>query len=147
MNLLLGCLALITGTLMPVQVALNAGLRQVLGAPLLAGLANFVVGALALGVLLVVLRVPWPTASALVGVPPWQWMGGLIGASVVVVSLMAGPRLGAGVLFTLIVAGQMLASVLLDHYGLLGYADRALNPARVVGALMLVGGVVLIVRN
>jgi transporter family-2 protein len=147
MNLLLGLLALVTGALMPVQVGINAALRQSLGAPLLAGLANFVVGAVALAVLAVVLRVPFPAGGALTAAPVWHWMGGLIGACVVVVSLMAGPRLGAGVLFTLIVAGQILASMLLDHFALVGYAERALNPARMLGAALLVSGVVLIVRN
>jgi transporter family-2 protein len=147
MNVLIGLLAMLTGMLMPVQVAMNAGLRAFLGAPLQAGLVNFLVGSLALVCLLLVLRVPLPPPGALTQVPVWHWFGGFIGASVVVVSLVAGPRLGAGTLFTLIVAGQLLSSMALDHFGMLGYAERVLTPARAVGTLLLVSGVVLIVRN
>ncbi|HSO07923.1 MAG TPA: DMT family transporter [Pelomicrobium sp.] len=146
MNVLLSALAFLVGALMPVQVGINASLRVLLRDPLLAGLANFVSGGVVIVLLLLLLRVPLPGAAALASVPAWGWLGGVIGASVVVVSLMAGPKLGAATLFVLIITGQIVASMLLDHYGLMGYTVRPATLLRLIGAVMLVAGVILIVR-
>jgi transporter family-2 protein len=147
MKLVLSALALLIGALMPVQVGINASLRALLGDPLLAGLANMMVGLLCVLLVLVVLQVPWPSAAAMASVPAWAWLGGAIGAAVVVVSLMAGPALGAATLFVLVVTGQIAASMLLDHFGVLGYPVRPMSGLRIAGALMLIAGVVLIVKN
>lgn len=147
MSLLLKLLAFTFGALMPVQVGINASLRLLLRDPFLAGLANMVVGAACIVVLLAALRVPLPAAATLAAVPPWAWLGGAIGAGVVVVSLVAGPKLGAATLFVLIVAGQIAGSLFLDHYGFMGYPVRPFTLLRVLGAVLLVAGVVLIVRH
>lgn len=147
MNVLLSALALLVGALMPVQVGINASLRLLLRDPFLAGLANMAVGALAIGLVLLALRVPLPSPATIASVPPWGWLGGVIGAAVVVVSLMAGPKLGAATLFVLIVTGQIAGSLLVDHFGVLGYPVRELTALRMVGAVMLIGGIVLIVRH
>ncbi|PZP57874.1 MAG: EamA-like transporter family protein [Azospira oryzae] len=147
MDVVLHALALLIGALMPVQVGINTSLRALLGDPLLAGLVNMVVGLVCVLLVLMLLRVPWPTAAAMASVPAWGWLGGAIGAAVVVVSLVAGPKLGAATLFVLVVAGQIAASMLLDHFGVLGYPVRPMSVLRIVGALMLIAGVVLIVKN
>jgi transporter family-2 protein len=56
------------------------------------------------------------------------------------------PKLGAATFIALLVAGQMLASVTLDHFGWLGLAQREIDLPRVIGVLLLIGGVVLIRR-
>ena len=74
-------------------------------------------------------------------------MGGLLGASYVAVSALLAPRLGSATLLALIVGGQLLMSLLLDHYGWVGFATHAMNGWRLLGAALLVVGVVLIVRH
>ena len=147
MNALLSTLAFLVGALMPAQAAINASLRVLLKDPLMAGIANFVCGGIGVVLIAVLFRAPFPGAATLASFPAWGWLGGLIGAAVVVVSLMAAPKLGAGTLFVLIVAGQILASLVFDHFGLMGYAVRPAGLMRVIGAMMLIGGVVLIVRH
>jgi transporter family-2 protein len=147
MSLLLKLLAFTFGALMPIQVGINASLRVLLRDPFLAGLANMVVGASVIIALLLVLRVPLPAPAAIASVPLWGWLGGAIGAGVVVVSLVAGPKLGAATLFVLIVAGQVAGSLVLDHFGFMGYPVRPLTVLRIAGALLLIVGVILIVRN
>ena len=56
----------------------------------------------------------------------------------------AGTKLGAASMVALIVAGQMIMSVFLDHYGLLGYPLHPMSWARLAGVCLLVGGVVMI---
>jgi transporter family-2 protein len=79
-------------------------------------------------------------------VPLWAWFGGVLGAFYVASSIVVGPRLGAAALLALIVLGQLLASLVLDHFGWLGFPQHPLTLVRLAGAALLFGGVVLIVR-
>ena len=84
------------------------------------------------------------TAAA---VPAWAWLGGLLGATYVAATTVLGPRLGAAAFLALTLAGQMLAALLVDHYGVIGFPESPLTPARLVGAVLLVLGVLLIMRR
>jgi transporter family-2 protein len=74
------------------------------------------------------------------------WTGGVIGAVYVTLTVILVPRLGPALMFGTIVAGQMLAALVLDHYGLLGVPTHPVNVGRLVGALLLIAGVVMIRR-
>ena len=90
------------------------------------------------------IRAPLPALAALGALPWWAWFGGALGALYVALSIIVIPKLGAAALFAFIVAGQMLASLLLDHIGAFGLPIQELNLWRLSGALLLVAGVVLI---
>jgi len=139
-------LALLSGAALAVQAAINAQLRVALGTPVLAALASFVVGTVALAAYALVTRAGRPDGPSLAAAPWWVWTGGVIGAAYVTVSVILVPRLGPGLLFGTIVAGQMLAALVLDHYGLLGVPTHPVNAGRVAGALLLIAGVVMIRR-
>jgi len=146
-NFWLLALAVLIGAGLSVQVGLNSQLRGQLGDPALAALGNFLVGTSALLVWLIFLRVTWPSVETLRAVPPTQWMGGLLGASYVAAAALLAPRLGSAPLLVLIVGGQLLMSLVLDHYGWIGFATHEMNVWRLLGAMLLVVGMVLIVRN
>lgn len=112
-----------------------------------AALANFVVGTACLAGLLLVLRVPWPAIGGMKAAPVWLWMGGLLGAFYVASAVLIAPKLGAGVMFALLIAGQVAMSLILDHYGLIGFPKHPLGLWRIVGGALLVAGVVLVTRN
>ena len=76
-----------------------------------------------------------------------RWLGGLIGASYIIATLQLGPKIGAALLLALILAGQMTASLVVDHFGLLGFPHHPVNVARLAGAVLLVVGAILIVKN
>jgi transporter family-2 protein len=139
-------LALLSGAALAVQAAINAQLRVVLGTPVLAALASFVVGTVVLAAFALVTRGGRPDAPAVAGAPWWVWAGGVIGAVYVTLTVILVPRLGPALLFGTIVAGQMLAALVLDHYGLLGVPTHPVNAGRLAGALLLIAGVVLIRR-
>ena len=80
-------------------------------------------------------------------VPGWAWLGGVLGAFYVVSTIIAGPRLGAAALLALVVLGQLATSLLVDHFGWLGFPQHPLTPLRLFGALLLFGGVLLIVHR
>lgn len=139
--------ALLIGFVLPVQSGVNAQLRIGVGHPLLAAFISFAVGTIALLGLNIALRVPLPAGEAVAKLPWWHWIGGLLGAAYIYLAILLAPRLGAATLVAAIVSGQMVASLLLDHFGWAGYPQQSLTPARAVGALLVIGGVLLIQRR
>jgi transporter family-2 protein len=144
--ILLLLLALAAGVLLPVQAGVNAQLRSVVGSPLTAALVSFLVGTAGLGTAAVILRAPTALRAAWAVSPWWLWVGGLIGALYVVATIVLAPRLGAATLVAAVVAGQMIASLLLDQYGLLGFPTHPMNGLRVLGAALVIVGVILVQR-
>ncbi|MBU3672501.1 MAG: DMT family transporter [Sinobacteraceae bacterium] len=139
-------LALLVGAGLVVQVSLNMALARSFGSAPAAALVNFLVGTVALTLFLFVLRQPWPERAQWESVPAWAWFGGLFGALYVATATFAGPRLGALLLLALTVAGQMVASIIVDHYGLLGFREQAVTASRLFGVLLLGVSIYLIAR-
>lgn len=139
-------LALVVGFLLPVQAGINAQLRLSLGHPITTAFASFLVGTLALGALAVVIRVPVPAGASLVAAPAWHWVGGFLGAVYIAAAVVLAPRMGAATMTASVVAGQMLASLLLDHYGLVGFAQKTATPGRMLGAALVIVGVRVMMR-
>ena len=139
-------LALAAGVLLPVQAGLNAQLRSALGSPIAAAFISFLVGTAALAAATLVFRVSFPVGRAWAVTHPVQWSGGIIGALYVLAAVVLAPKLGAGTLVAAVVTGQMITSLLLDHYGLIGFPVHLLSPVRLIGAALIIAGVVLIQR-
>ena len=129
-----------------VQVGMNSTLRAILGSAIVAALISFVVGALALAAIAAVTREPLPVRAQPALVPAWAWLGGVLGAFYVVSSVIVGPRLGTATLVALVVLGQLGTSLLVDHFGWLGFAQHPITLVRLLGAVLLFAGVVLVVR-
>jgi transporter family-2 protein len=143
---LLGLLAyaFIAGALLPVQSGLNMQLAKNLGHPLWGALASFCVGTLLLAVYALLTGVRLPSPLQMSSSPYWMWIGGAFGAFFVATAVIVSPRLGAATSVALFVAGQLVMSVLLDHYGAVGFPTHPLNIWRVLGTVLIVVGVVLI---
>jgi transporter family-2 protein len=139
--------AILVGVFLPVQAGVNAQLRVGVGNPLLAAFISFAVGTVALLGLNLALRVPLPGSEAAARFPWWHWIGGLLGAAYIYLAIVLAPRLGAATLVAAIVTGQMMASLILDHYGWVGFPQQSITPTRFVGALLVIGGVLLIQRR
>jgi len=145
MYLLLCLLAFAAGVVLVVQVGVNATLRGGLGSPVVAALVSFVVGSVALAALALSMR-GWPSRGQFAAPPAWAWAGGVLGAYYVVATIIVGPRLGAAALLALVILGQLLSSLLVDHFGWLGFPQHPLSLARIAGAALLFAGVLLIVQ-
>ncbi len=139
-------LAMCAGAGLAVQAGVNAKLRQVSGEPLFAGLVNFAVGVVPIAAFFLISRAVWPPQERLAIGPPWMWLGGFLGAVYVVSSIVSAPKLGSGSLIAAGVAGQLVASVVIDHFGWVGFLPHPLTPGRVVGVVLLIAGVFLIQR-
>lgn len=136
-------LALIAGSMLPLQASVNAALRGPQGHPVWAALISFTVGTLSLGLYVLAARLPWPSTPP-GDVPLWQWTGGIVGALYISLVILLTPRLGTATSFGLIITGQLLASLLLDHFGWLGIPQHSMNPMRLLGLTFMIVGVVLL---
>jgi len=141
---LMMAVAMAGGAGMACQGAVNALLAKRLDHPLQSALVSFVVGTLALVAVAVVFRVGRPPTEPLASMPWYLWMGGLIGAVFVTAMVILTPRLGSSVTISCVIAGQVFASVLLDHFGLLGLPTIPIDGRRLLGVALLSAGVFLI---
>jgi transporter family-2 protein len=138
--------ATLVGAGLTVQVGMNATVRLASGSPVLAAIVNFVVGLTALLIVALASGARWAPGSS-AAIPAWAWFGGLLGAVYVASTTVLGPRLGAAALLALTLAGQMLAALIVDHYGIIGFPQSPLTPSRLLGAALLVAGVLLLMRR
>ncbi|WP_019143097.1 DMT family transporter [Noviherbaspirillum massiliense] len=147
MNLLSVLAAIAAGAALSIQVGVNNSLRSIIGSPILAAFVSFSVGSLCLLAYALLTRAPWPSLQTVSKVPVWAWLGGALGAYYIATSIFVAPKLGAASLISILVTAQLCTSLILDHFGAVGFAQHSINAWRIFGALLLVGGVVLIVRN
>jgi transporter family-2 protein len=134
--------ALLAGAMLPIQFGINAQLATWVGGSLRAALVSFVVGAIGLLAATLLLARGWPDRAG--DAPWWVWIGGLLGAFYVLGSIVTAPKLGAATLVALILAGQAVASLLVDHYGWVGFDEHPVTPLRIAGIVLLAGGVALV---
>ncbi|MFK4763332.1 DMT family transporter [Desulfobaculum sp. SPO524] len=132
------------GVAMAVQLGVNVRLGSWTKDAVLAAFVSFFVGTLALAAYAFATRIPLPSLSDAGKLPLWYWSGGVLGAFVVASAVIVGPRIGSATMFTLMVAGQVSMSLILDHFGLFGLPQHSISPLRVAGVVLVVLGVVLI---
>lgn len=128
------------------QAPTNARLATAVGSPVNAAFVSFAVGTIALAVAAAVLHAR-PDVTAAKALPAYAWFGGLYGACFVVAAAWGVPRLGAAMTITLMVAGQLALSLLLDHFGALGVPRQPLNLGRIAGVALVFAGVLLVRRS
>lgn len=139
-------LVFIAGAFVALQAPTNAMLAKAGDSAILAALISFTVGTAAL-------LVAWlgsghrPGTAAFVGLPWYAWLGGLYGAVFVGVAAYAAPRIGVASLITIGIAGQIAMALWLDHVGAMGLAREPINFGRVLGAVLVLAGVVLVRRS
>ncbi|NER61073.1 DMT family transporter [Pseudomonas sp. MAFF212428] len=136
--------ALLAGALLPFQAASNAALGKALGHPLWGALTSLMVSAVVVVIALLALRVAAPDISRALQGSWWLWIGGVVGALYVVSAAAITPQLGASGFLLLVVAGQIVASLLVDHFGLMGLAGKPITFARLAGVVLIFGGVLLV---
>ena len=139
-------LVFVAGWMVALQAPTNAMLAHAGGSPVLAALISFGVGTTAL-VSVWLATESRPTASSFASLPWYAWLGGLYGAIYVAVAAYAAPRIGIATLITVVIAGQILMALWLDHIGALGLEREPLNPGKIIGALLVLAGVILVRRS
>jgi transporter family-2 protein len=136
--------AMVAGACAPIQAGVNAQLRLWTRDPVIAAMISFFVGAFGLFAYAVLSRAPFPDWTRAGDIPLWQWSGGLLGGFLVFITVALAPHLGAAALMGLMLTGQMVASLVLDHFGWVGYKAHAINGPRVIGIALIIVGTALV---
>ncbi|WP_068505110.1 DMT family transporter [Paenibacillus kribbensis] len=135
--------ALLAGMALPTQFSVNSQLRAVVGSPITASAISFTVGAVSL------IMISFFTKGSFVKkewfeAPWWMWTGGLLGAFYVLATTILMPRIGVAATVGYVLAGQVIISIIIDHFGLIGATMHTLNVPRLVGALLVIVGVIVV---
>ncbi len=137
-------LALVAGAMMPTQAATNNKMAVTVGSPIFAAFLSFLVGTILLLAATLFSGLGSASYAAVTQAPPIAWLGGLLGACFVTAAVLLVPKLGVAMTFSLFVAGQLLMSLIIDHYGLLGVEVKEISLARIAGIVLITAGVILI---
>lgn len=140
-------LAIGTGVCLAVQSSANGKFREHLGSPAWAAFFSICGTILCALLAIAILRPQLPSAESLKSTSWWFWIGGPMGALIVLAGATITPRLGVASFLAFVIGGQMLCSAALDHFGSMGLATRPVSPVRLLGLLLVLGGAILIWRS
>lgn len=135
---------MLAGTVMPIQAGINSQLAKHLASPAQAAFISFLGGVLCMALYCLLSGAFFPSVSKLVKVSPFLLTGGLWGCVMILTAIFFAPRIGAATLVSCLITGQLLCSVLLDHFGIVGYTQHSASPIRALGVFFLLLGVFLI---
>ena len=136
-------MVVIAGAFLPMQGSMNSKLAKAGENPVYASMISFTIGVLALVtyILLTSQNVSW---KGLKDAPSYSWLGGVLGAFYVTVIVFAFPKIGPGLTFGLVVAGQLITSMVMEHFQIMGTPHQPISLGRIVGVLLIIIGVVAV---
>ncbi len=137
-------MALLAGATIPTQAGINAKLNVYTGSPVTASIVSFAAGTITLLIFAFITRAPIPAAGAFAGAPWWIWIGGVLGAFYVASCVILANKVGAVSMLALILAGQLITSLFLDHFGLVGYQVQPITMMKIIGIILIIAGVIFI---
>lgn len=140
-------LALGVGIAMAFQTAINSQLREHLHSPLQAALLSFTVGTIVLALMVFFQSAEKPSVAELANIPWLLWIGGCLGVYAISMSIYTAPKLGFLTFSGLVIFGQLVISMLLDHFGLLGTDQTPINWQRLLGSIIIFVGVLLTLQR
>src|SRR5262245_16208119 len=132
------------GAFIALQAAANGSLRGITKSPEWTAFFS-ICGTFTCAVLtMLTLRPAAPAMADVKQTAWWHWIGGPLGAMIVLSGAVLTPRLGAAAFLAFVIAGQLVSSAVLDQFGLMGLSVRELTPGRAVGAVLVILGAVMI---
>jgi transporter family-2 protein len=135
-------MAFIAGSFLPIQSGMNNKLAKAGGSPVHASMISFAIGLLALVIYIILTsqNVSW---RGIKDAPTYAWIGGILGAFYVTIIVLAFPKIGPGLTFGLVVSGQLLISMLMEHFHIMGAQQIPISIGRIMGMLLIISGVII----
>lgn len=146
-NLLFLVIALLVGGLLPIQSAINTQLGKVLNHPMQATFVSFCGALIAIVLYLALVRPEIPSITELRATPLIQFTGGLYGVVFVTAILVITPKIGIANTLVAAIVGQLIVSIFLDHFGLLGLERYPVNGSRIIGCIGLMISLLLVQKS
>ena len=144
LKLILPLLALIAGMAIAAQGQINGGLGKKIGV-IESSFMNFAVGTMVL--LFILLFFGKGNISAVSTVPKWQIIGGLLGAFFVLVQVIVVPKIGVSTTFIAVIVGQIILSVIIDHFGLFGGTRFPIDKQKMIAILLMLVALFLYIKK
>ena len=138
-------MAVVAGTMLPMQGALNARLGALMLHPMQATLVSYIGGTIACVFVLLIAQASIPDYKRLASIDWYLYLGGFLGAVFVSGMLYLMPRIGIANMLAAAILGQLVMSVIFDHYGLAGVKIE-INSSRIIGVFLLLAGVYFLQR-
>lgn len=135
------------GLAMAVQTSLNTQLRHAVGSTLLAALISFIVGSCVLAILVLLQASTKPSISVLQQVPWYLYLGGCLGVYAISISIYTAPKLSLLTFTGLVIFGQIISSLLIDHFAWFGLDKTPISFTRLLGASAIFIGVLLTLQR
>lgn len=142
--LLFFILTFFAGVMIPFQSSMNAHLGKQINSPYYSALIVFITAAFGLALYILLYRRPIPPIHLFFTAPKWSYLGGILGGGYILIIILAAPKLGIGSVTIMVLLGQVVASMLIDHFGLLGATVHQLDWRRLIGISLIIGGVFLV---
>ena len=138
-------LAVLAGAFVPVQTAANSLLGKGLGSGVWSTLVVFIVASLTTALFMVFQRPAMPDSAQLSGIPAYAWLtGGVLGAVYIYLLIYTAPKLGMAGAVGFVITGQLIAAMLFDHFGWMGFEQHSISWKRMAGAVLLILGVIIV---
>ncbi|MDP9047760.1 MAG: DMT family transporter [Bacteroidota bacterium] len=138
-------LALLLGLILPLQAAISNQLKDHIGGSIiLAAMTSFIVGTLTLVIAAFIFKEKLPDYHQLAQVKPWMLIGGFLASGLLCGTIVLAPKIGSAAMMSLIISGQIIVSIIFDATGFLGTPVKELSWVRVIGALFVISGAILV---
>jgi len=131
----------------PIQIAANSRLREVVQSPALSALVAFIVGGMLLAILVMSGLFERGDLRGLAKAPWWAWTGGGLAVFSMVAGMVALPSMSSAAIIGAAVFGQLIASMVIDHFGWFNVPTVPINTSRIIGAVFLLVGAILMRRT
>jgi len=143
-NIVYIVLTMLVGLCLPVMASSNALLGRTLGSPFTATLGVFLLAASLMGTIILITQSPGLSISGVAQTNWKMWLGGAIVVMNIVTFTVVPQKIGAANMITIFIAGQLLSSVIAEHFGLLNFPVHTINWQRILGLICIIGGVLLV---
>lgn len=137
-------LAIVAGILVTIQGPLNVELGKSLGSDYISTFITFIVGGIFILLFSIITKQGFPSFELLKSIPWWQYLGGILGAIYVLSVITVIPKLGVGSATVLLMFSQLIASMIIDHFGFFGYPQKPFDLYKFIGVLLMGSGIYLI---
>jgi len=137
-------LCITAGSLLPIQSGVNSKLSSMTTGSHFAATVSFMIGAIALLTSYVLAGNHFPKPQILGKLPWWIWTGGLMGAFVVLTTIIVVPKIGAVMMVVLFLSGQLVMSIAMDHFSWFDIPYQPVSAGRICGILLVLAGVLLV---
>lgn len=144
MNAAYYLLAVCAGLGITLQTTLNSQIAKGVGGDsVAAALFSFTAGAVCLGVFSLMRGGIVASLAAIPAQPWWSLLGGLLGAGALLSYVVLAPKIGLSALLGLAIAGQIISSLAIDHFGLMGASERPVSLVKLAGSMVMLAGLAI----